>query len=184
MRILLVPGGGGSGPEHWDWRWQAMDDRVERVVQLDWINGPRERWLDKLDRQIASTAAPVILVCHSLGCIAACHWALQGARNVRGVLLVAPADVEADWAPAGSLYRAFSPIPMTRLPFPSLLVASSDDPYLSLDRAQAFGEAWGSEIHIAGALGHIGSASNLGDWQEGRHRLDQLLALCGPSGSK
>ena len=42
LRVLLVPGGGGSGPDHWHSHWEALDPRVERVVQRDWEGGTRE----------------------------------------------------------------------------------------------------------------------------------------------
>jgi predicted alpha/beta hydrolase family esterase len=76
---------------------------------------------------------------------------------VIGALLVAPADIDGDWVKPGSLYEGFRPIPMAKLPFPSVMAASTNDPYLSLDRANEFGDAWGSRIENVGPLQHIGS---------------------------
>ncbi len=42
--------------------------------------------------------------------------------------------------------------------------ASSDDPFVTLERAAAFAEAWGSRFVLIGAAGHINSASSLGPW--------------------
>jgi hypothetical protein len=178
VRILLVPGGGGSGPDHWDRRWEAEDERVERVIQPDWTGGDRAQWLAALDRYVRFSETPVVLVAHSLGNIVVAHWAATHSGPIIGALMVAPADVDADWPPEGSVYRQFRPVPMNALGFPSILVASTNDQLLSPDRARTLATAWGSRLHIAGALGHIGSASQLGRWEEGRRLLDQLT---GPS---
>jgi hypothetical protein len=184
LRILLVPGGGGSGPDHWHSHWEALHPRVERVVQRDWEAGTREDWVATLDRFLQDDARPTIVVPHSLGCLTVAEWAARdgGASGapIVGALMVGPADVDADWADTaeerGPLYRSFRPVPMQDLPFPSLLVASTDDPLLSLARAQALAEAWGSELHTVGALQHIGSESLLGDWPQGRALLQLLIA--------
>jgi len=87
-------------------------------------------------------------------------------------LLVAPSDVDAPSYPPGT--SGFDPMPLFRLPFPSVTVASSDDFYVSLPRAIYFAGQWGSRLVNMGALGHINSASNLGDWPEGYELLRSL----------
>jgi predicted alpha/beta hydrolase family esterase len=54
-------------------------------------------------------------------------------------------------------------------------VASLNDPYLSLNRAQYFAEKWGSEFINIGKKGHINSDSKLGFWEEGQLILQKLL---------
>jgi predicted alpha/beta hydrolase family esterase len=157
IRVLLVPGGGGSGPDHWHTYCEAEDARAERVVQADWECGRREEWVAALDRHIQAAQAPVVLAAHSLGAISVAHWAAVHSGPVIGALLVAPADIDGDWVKPGSLYEGFRPIPMAKLPFPSVMAASTNDPYLSLDRANEFGDAWGSRIENVGPLQHIGS---------------------------
>ncbi len=176
LRILLVPGGGGSGPAHWDRRWEADDRRVERIIQEDWTGGTAAQWISTLDRHIQASDAPVILVAHSLGNIVVARWAQRHSGPVRAALMVAPTDVEdAGWVPPGSLYSRFAPIPLAKIRFPTVVVASSNDPYLSLERAREFASAWGSRLELAGPLGHIGEDSNLGIWPEGRLLLDGLI---------
>ena len=68
-----------------------------------------------------------------------------------------------------------SPMPFAPLPFPSIVVASTDDEYVSLPRAAQFAIAWGSRLEVLGALGHINSASNLGSWPEGFALLRELI---------
>jgi len=61
----------------------------------------------------------------------------------------------------------FAPIPLLRLPFPSIVVASSNDPFVTIARAQTFASAWGGEFVTMGEVGHINTASGLGAWPEG-----------------
>jgi predicted alpha/beta hydrolase family esterase len=56
------------------------------------------------------------------------------------------------------------------------VIASDDDPYVSIDRARGFAAAWGATFVAAGAVGHINAASGLGDWPAGRRALDALVA--------
>jgi predicted alpha/beta hydrolase family esterase len=128
-----------------------------------------------LDRCIQKSSRPVILVAHSLGNIVVSHWASTHSGPVVGALLVAPADVDAEWAPRGSLYKEFCPIPLGILPFPTILIASTDDPYLSCPRAENLASAWHSSLQFVGPKGHIGSDSKLGNWPKGRRLLDQLI---------
>lgn len=183
VRLLLVPGGGGSGPDHWHSHWAALDPQIDRVVQRDWEAGTRAEWVATLDRAIQADQRPTVLVPHSLGCLTAAEWAARHRGPVVGALMVAPADVHDSWADSaaarGPLYRSFRPVPMHPLPFPSLLVASTDDPLLSRRRAQALADAWGSELQTVGSLQHIGSESLLGDWPQGRALLDRLVARVG-----
>lgn len=177
FRLLLVPGGGGSGPDHWQTYWEAEDDRSERVLQTNWDAGTCSEWVSTLDRQVRASTRPTVLVAHSLGNAVVCHWAsTHKAGSVVGALLVAPADLNGDWVTSGSLYERFRPLPMKTLPFPSVLVASTNDPYISLERAENFASAWGSMIKGVGPLGHIGSDQKLKNWPEGRRLLDELLA--------
>jgi hypothetical protein len=67
-------------------------------------------------------------------------------------------------------------MPMMRLPFPSIVVASTDDPFVSLDRATAFSTAWGSRLVVLERAGHINADSGHGPWPEGRRLLDELRA--------
>ena len=53
-------------------------------------------------------------------------------------------------------------------------MASSNDPFVTVVRAQAFATAWGSEFLMIGEAGHINGASGLGDWPEGLVLLRSL----------
>lgn len=178
-KALMVPGLWNSGPEHWHSRWEALDPAFRRVQQEEWDAPVCAAWVRALDDAVREAGRGVVLCAHSLGCATVVHWARMPTRTVRGALLVAPADVDAAGFPLEA--RGFAPMPRRPLPFPSIVVASSDDPYLSMKRARLFAEAWGSRLVEIGNAGHLNSASGLGDWPAGRLLLDELLALPEPA---
>jgi predicted alpha/beta hydrolase family esterase len=181
--VLIIPGLGGSGPEHWQTRWEALYPRHVRVEQRDWDRPRREAWLAALDAALAAAEKPVVLAAHSLGCVLVAHAASRpSADGVAAALLVAPADVDSP-ARTPPETRDFAPLPLRPLPFPATVVASQDDPYVTLERAQAFAEAWGATFVDAGRRGHLNAASGLGDWPEGHSHLEALLARVRPTPS-
>ena len=92
---LIVPGLGGSGPDHWQTRWETCLPHVARVVQRDWDRPDRDAWIEALVRAVREAPAPVVLVAHSLGCAVVAHAAARDPGiPVRAALLVAPADVD------------------------------------------------------------------------------------------
>ncbi len=170
--VLILPGIQGSGPGHWQSLWERQDPRVRRVQQRDW-NAPRlEDWLQALEAAAADAGGPVVLAAHSLGCLLGAHWAARTWRTVRGALLVAPPDPDGPAFPAAA--ASFVPVPERPLPFPSVVVASRDDPYGSMDYARRQAAVWGGELVDLGERGHINAESGLGDWPEGRALLQAL----------
>jgi uncharacterized protein len=176
-RILMVPGFTGSGPGHWQSLWQRELPDCARVEQRDWDAPEPGEWVAALGAAIAASAGPPLLVGHSLGCVTIALWASRGGRaRVAGALMVAPCDVEAPGA-VPELAR-FAPMPRGRLSFPVRVVASEDDPFVTLERAAGFAAAWGGTMALAGRAGHIVTASGHGPWPEGRRVLDAFLAEC------
>ena len=175
LRYLLIPGGGGSGVDHWHHRWAASLPNCSWVDQADPAGGTRAEWVATINNAVASSSTPAVLVAHSLGCVAVAHWSSAHDGPVEAALLVAPADVEDDWAEPDSLYKRFQPIPMDPLPFPSTVVASTNDPLLTLDRARSFATAWESKLEIAGDHLHLGSDALLDTWPAGQRYLRELI---------
>jgi predicted alpha/beta hydrolase family esterase len=175
-RVLLLPGWLDSGPAHWQSRWQALHG-FERVEQADWQWPLRGDWMARLDEVLLDDARPALLVAHSLGCQLVAAWAAHSrlaSQRVQGALLVAPPDTErADTPPQLHSWR---PIMRQRLPFPALVVFSSDDPFCSADRALAMARDWGAEPRAMGPRGHLNADSGLGDWPDGLAWLQQLRA--------
>lgn len=172
-RTLVLPGLHNSDPGHWQSRWEARDKTMKRVIQDDWETPHCADWVARLDQALAYNGPDTLLVAHSAGCALVAHWAVGCAQGrVCGALLVAPSDPEAPTFPASA--TGFAPIPLLRLPFPSIVVASSNDPFVTVARAQTFVRAWGSQLVIIGDAGHINTASDLGDWPEGFALLRKL----------
>ncbi|PKM30694.1 MAG: alpha/beta hydrolase [Gammaproteobacteria bacterium HGW-Gammaproteobacteria-11] len=185
-RYLIVPGWQGSGADHWQSYWEQLLPNTQRVEQDDWLYPDRQNWTARLDQYIKSSSAPVVLIGHSLGCVTIACWANQASpssrKQVRGALLVAPADVERPNCP-GAL-RGFAPIPLTALPFPSLLVGSDNDRAASADRAIAMGQAWGSEMVLLSGCGHINAAAGFHHWEAGFAYLYRLQGTIEQSARK
>jgi predicted alpha/beta hydrolase family esterase len=172
-RTLVLPGLHNSEPGHWQSRWEARDETMLRVIQDDWETPHCADWVANLDRALWHTGPNALLVAHSAACALIAHWAVGCQRDqVLGALLVAPSDPEATSFPASA--TGFAPVPLLRLPFPSTLVASSNDPFVTVARAKAFASAWGSEFVMIGEAGHINTASALGDWPDGYALLRNL----------
>lgn len=176
VTTLILPGLGDSGPEHWQSHWERQDPTCRRVIQAEW-DAPRcADWVTTLGAAVDAAPGPVVLVAHSSSCALVAHWARDAASaalaRVRGALLVAPSDPEGPNYPEGP--TGFGPVPLERLPFPSIVVASTDDVYVSASRARAYADAWRSTFVNAGAAGHINSASGLGAWPAGYALLTGL----------
>ena len=173
--VLLIPGLYDSGPAHWQRIWQR--ERGFAVVeQRDWATPRRDEWTAAVEAAVSETPGPLVLAGHSTGCATIVFWAATTAfaERVRGVLLVGPSDTEAASYPAGP--TGFAPMPLAKLPFASLVVASSDDPYVSIARARQFAAAWGGRLVDIGAAGHINAASGHGAWPAGLALLEPWLA--------
>ena len=172
--VLLVPGYSGGGPKHWMRVWHAANPAWARMALADWLSTSPEAWDSALERALEPLSAPVWVIAHSLGCIAVARYAARGGRGIGGALLVAPADVEQ--APDLPMLRGFGPIPRESLPFPALVVASTDDPYAALARTTEFAAAWRADLRVIGAAGHINSDSDLGAWPVGQGLWRELRA--------
>ncbi|WP_375457550.1 RBBP9/YdeN family alpha/beta hydrolase [uncultured Enterovirga sp.] len=168
--IIIVPGLGGSGPDHWQTRWQLKLSTARRVEQEDWDRPDPASWSERIVEAVAASRRPALIVAHSLGVVAVAHAAPAFPEGiVRGAFLVAMPDVERPDLPAH--LHAFSPIPRDPLPFPSLLVASRNDPYADYARAEDLSYSWGAALVDAGEVGHLNAESGFGPWPEGLMRL-------------
>ncbi|MES2385187.1 MAG: alpha/beta fold hydrolase [Pseudomonadota bacterium] len=176
--VLVLPGWQNSGPGHWQSLWQTTHG-YQRVEQHDWMQPLRGDWIARLEEVVLDSDEAVVLVAHSLGCILTAAWAAhsRNTHRVKAALLVAPPDVDRE--EVRQLLTSWAPVPMKTLPFPSVLLASSRDPYCRPDRAREFAAAWGSDFAEVGPLGHLNADSGLGDWPEAHARLEALMALPG-----
>jgi predicted alpha/beta hydrolase family esterase len=178
VAYVTIPGIGGSDGEHWQTVWEReWGAAAVRITPQSWSQPDHVDWVAAVERAVNDAEArdsEVVLVAHSLGCWAASTWLNEAAeRRVRGALLVAPPD------PAGEVFPSqaastFLGVEARLLPCPSVVVASTDDPYCRLDVAAKFATRWGSRLRTVGEGGHLNTASRLGNWPEGRESLTML----------
>ncbi|HEX7831857.1 MAG TPA: alpha/beta hydrolase [Thermoanaerobaculia bacterium] len=171
--VLTVPGLWNSGPLHWQTDWEKENPSFSRVMQRDFDHPDLDEWVETLQQAVVASEKRPVLAAHSLGCALVAHWAMRYGTGVCGAFLVAPSDVEAATYPIDP--GAFKPMPRARLPFPSIVVASTNDEYISLDRATEFANAWGSRLVNIGDAGHINGASGYGPWPQGLAMLEQFV---------
>ena len=169
--ILIIPGLGGSGPDHWQSRWEAKLSTARRVEQHNWDSPRLEDWTGRIIAAVEGARRPVLLLAHSLGVTAVVHAAPNlPAGVVRGAFLVAP---PADSVLVEAAGPGFTPLPRAPLPFPSVLVASRNDPFAPYEESDEISYAWGSRLLDAGEAGHLNMDSGHGPWPEG------LMSLAG-----
>ncbi|MDN4982738.1 alpha/beta fold hydrolase [Bradyrhizobium sp. WYCCWR 13022] len=173
-QFIHLPGIGNSGEAHWQSHWELADPTIRRFSPASWDRPDLADWIAALDRAVGAATTPPVLVAHSLACLLVAHWQKQATAPVQGALLVAVPDPQSPAFPVEA--AAFTSVPEEHFRFPSMIVASTNDPYASLPYVQARAGQWGSELVNIGAKGHINGASNLGDWPDGRQILTALCA--------
>lgn len=171
-QLLTLPGIYNSDAGHWQTRWEAIFPNALRVQQSDWDHPVCSEWVATAEEIIQQQTQPVILVAHSMGCLTVAHWAAQTKRPIKGALLVSIPDPQGTNFPKG--VQGYEQTPMQALPFKSIVVCSTNDPYGSATYMQRCADAWGSEFVVIGDYGHINASSGLGDWEQGQALLAKL----------
>ena len=181
--VLTLPGWQSSGPDHWQSRWERAHGYV-RVEEHDWQRPLRGDWISRLEEVLLSCDEPAVLVAHSLGCVQVAAWASHSrhTQRVRAALLVAPPDTERE--ALRPLLPSWAPIPLQPLPFKTLVLASSDDPYCTPERTRQFAAAWGAALIETGAHGHLNAESGLGDWPQAHEHLLALIHATAPGSGR
>jgi hypothetical protein len=170
---FIVPGYGGSGPKHWQTYFEKSGDNFQRINQKDWNVPDINDWAETIENAV-STYDPqtVVLVGHSLGCLAIASWANRYNKKIKAALLVAPPDTELLHAKLQK--KIFEQIPTNQFNFKSVLVASTNDPWATIEKAEYYAGKWGSEFVNIGEAGHINDLSGHFEWTQG---LDILYSL-------
>jgi predicted alpha/beta hydrolase family esterase len=168
VTTLIIPGLRNSGPTHWQTWFETQLVNSRRVEQDDWENLRLANWAGRVSEQIDAVDGALWIVAHSFGCLASVAAGLLRPERIRGALLVAPADPSRFGEPTAPLEGC--------LPFPSLVVASSNDPWVKSSVAEGWARQWGSDFLNIGAAGHINIDSGHGPWPEGLRLFEQLQA--------
>ncbi len=177
MHYLIVPGINGSGDEHWQTLWQdAWGPAASRISPSSWDNPDLGDWCRALDRAAQPhEPGPVVLVAHSLGCLAAACWLRGRPPAVRGAFLVAPPDAAGPAFPAAAA-ASFTTPDTTPIQVPGLVVSSDNDPYCTPQAAHRLAAGWAVGRVSIGKAGHINAASRLGAWGSGQALLSAFTA--------
>ncbi len=172
--ILIVPGYTNSGPDHWQTRWENKLSTARRVEQAEWSKPLREDWVSRVADAVNQAERPVVFIAHSLGIPSVIHAIPQFRKRVAGAFFVAPPDVtNPDIRPKHLM--TFGPYPRDPLPFPSMTIASRNDPFSSFEVAEDIAAAWGSKFIDAGEVGHLNAESGHGPWPEGSMTFANFL---------
>lgn len=166
FRVVLVPGLHGSGTKHWQTHWKRKFPRFEQVHQRAPHIPDLPVWSEQLHAVLRQSDRPTVVVAHSFGCLATVHRVHMGTANVVAALLVAPAD---PWK-----FGVAEVLKSVRLPCPSIVVSSMNDPWMPAASAADWARCWGSTLINAGYLGHINAESGLAEWPAGFSILKRL----------
>jgi hypothetical protein len=176
MRYVIIPGINGSDADHWQSLWQAeWGASASRISPSSWDEPDLDDWCRAIDRAVDEhSSADVVLVAHSLGCLAAACWVVRHQPDIRGVFLVAPPDNAGPNFPAEA--PTFTAVDATPLHVPGLVISSDDDPYCAAEVAPRLAAGWRLRHVSVGPAGHINSAGRLGGWDAGRALLTAFTA--------
>ena len=179
--VLFVPGLRDHVEQHWQTLLAQRLPRAHTVPPLGRENLALEPRIACIEEAARRIAGPLLVVAHSAGTLMVAHWALRTQREVLGALLATPPDFEKP-LPAGypateALYAGgWLPVPRERLPFPSIVAASRNDPLAAFSRVGELARDWGSELEDLGPVGHLNPASGFGAWDAAPGLLARLAA--------
>lgn len=178
--VLIVPGLRDDVADHWQTHLAATIPGARTVPPLGRANLDCATRVDALERELARIEPPVLLVAHSGGAITVVHWALKYRRPIHGALLATPADLEQPLPEGYPTIDALAaagwlPVPRGRLPFPSILAASRNDPLCGFTRAVRLATGWGSRFVDLGNVGHLNPASGYGVWSRAESLIAELV---------
>jgi len=170
VRVLVIPGLHGSGPDHWQTWLQSRFRGALRVEQRDWSRPDLEAWADRVAQTLdRAPPGPWVAVAHSFGCLTlARHFLRQGSASpIKAALLVAPAEPRK--------FGVEALLPQGPLPIPTTLFASTNDPWMTLERAQHWAARWGSRSIDLGEVGHINVEAGFGPFPLAKRTVDALI---------
>jgi len=178
--VLFVPGLRDHVEDHWQTHAARAIPGSVTVPPLEADRLRRDARVAALDAALRQIEGEVILAAHSAGCLMVAQWATRPTGQVCGALLVTPADVETP-LPAGypTLEQlaegGWLPVTRERLPFPTTVVASRNDPLARFDKVAQLAQCWGAELIDAGEVGHLNPAAGFGPWADALPLIDGLV---------
>lgn len=175
MKALNIPGYQNSGAAHWQTIWEKEFPWLERVQMPNWDVPELNAWKAELEASVQAASEQIVLLGHSLAGPTIAHLDRRFAPKIAGAFIVAPPDLAVGQHPPK--LGTFHPVPMKRFGFPSIVVASTNDPYCKIESAERMAHLWGSEFINLGEAGHINAAS-VGSWPTGRELFLNFVNKC------
>jgi predicted alpha/beta hydrolase family esterase len=177
--IVIVPGLRDHVPDHWQTHLARQLPGSVTVPRMATDKLSCANWVEQVERTLSSIAGPVILVAHSGGVMMVVHWAQQHRHLIHGALLATPADLETPLPEGYPTLEAMQkggwlPVPRKRLPFPSIVTASTNDPLAGCERVEQYARDWGSRLVNIGAVGHLNPAAGFGEWPQAHEFIREL----------
>lgn len=175
MKYVLSPGYTNSEPDHWQTHLENTYLSFERVTHDHWNFVDREQWIRDIDNTLSLIDDEVILIGHSCGSNAIAQWAHTESPHkskIKAAVLVAPANVDDSHLPPEITAQA--PLPYKKLPFPTLVIGSDNDPFTHLEILQGLAKAWDAELVVIPSAGHIASSDGYGVWPEVVHYIEDF----------
>jgi predicted alpha/beta hydrolase family esterase len=177
--ILFVPGLRDHVEDHWQTHLAREIAGSRTVPPLTQDRLSLRARVAALDAALHDIEGDVILVAHSAGALMVAHWAKAPTRAIRAALLATPADVESP-LPEGYptlpelTENGWLPIPSNPLPFPAIVVASSNDPLARFDRTASLAQCWRAYLVNAGNVGHLNPQAGFGPWPKAGELVERL----------
>ena len=186
--VLIVPGLRDAVAGHWQTLLHARLADAGRAVRSVAPMGRDDLALEPriaaIEREARAAGGALAIVAHSGGCVTVAHWARMTKRPVQGALLATPPEfvrpMPEGYPTLAQLDAAgWLPVPRERLPFPSLVAASRNDPLARFEGVEALARDWGSQLVDLGEVGHLNPASGYGEWPRAEELIRELTTVKG-----
>ncbi|ABB43425.1 Protein of unknown function DUF1234 [Sulfurimonas denitrificans DSM 1251] len=165
-RVLILHGWGGSDFPHWQ-SWLsseiAKDYGCVSFLKFSDMDFPKKDvWLEELELEM-QRFHPDTVLCHSLANILWFHLCnKQKMQEVEKLFLVAPPSLSCKIEELESFFPC--EVPKKLYAKKTLLITSTDDPYLRQDEAQELQIALHVDMKVLQNAGHINTNSGYGEW--------------------
>lgn len=165
-KILLLHGWGGSDFPHWQsWLAGELVKKYGCVNFLHFSDYDKPKlavWREELKRALKDFQ-PDIVICHSLANILWFHLCNEEELlKVKKLYLVAPPSLKCKVEELSEFFPLH--VPKNLYAEETLLITSTNDPYLSEEEAKILQKDLDVEMKVLQNAGHINADSGFGEW--------------------
>lgn len=166
-KVLLLHGWGGSDYPHWQaWLASELARDYGQVSFFEFSNYDfpnLQVWSNELVDHL-DQFKPDIVICHSLANTLWFHLCNNNAisTKIQKLFLVAPPSMSCDIEELKSFFPLKTPLKLNSQE--SLLITSTNDPYLTVEEANTLQKELKIEMKVIDNGGHINTDSGYGKW--------------------